>query len=294
MRRALVFGADGQLGSELMRATWSGGWEPVVAPLADFDFSAPETLEAKVIASKPDALVNAAAYTAVDKAEIEQDLAEKINALAPQALARSAKRLDVPLFHVSTDYVFDGELADLEYTETHPVNPVSAYGRTKERGESLIRAAWTKHFILRTSWVYSSFGTNFVKTMLRLGAERNELRVVGDQTGRPTHAGELASTILRLLSAIDDGKAHYGTYNVAGGSAMTWHAFAEAIFVRAERYGRQRPMITAVTTAEYPTPARRPKNSRLDGKKLLDTYGIPQPSFDAALDRTVAELLGAQ
>lgn len=287
--RALVFGADGQLGSELMRAKWPEGWEPVVAPIAEFDFSNLDSLGKPVTSLKPDALINAAAYTAVDKAESEPALAETINAFAPEALARAAQRLKIPLFHVSTDYVFDGELTGREYNEEDEVNPLGVYGRTKEQGESLVRAACDRHYILRTSWVFSSFGANFVKTMLRLGAERPELRVVGDQVGRPTHAGGLARAILTLLAKAD---APYGTFHYAGDTAMSWHEFAERIFEGATNYGRTRPSVTAITTADYPTPARRPKSSRLDGSKLLNDHGIAQHDFSAALDETLRELLG--
>ena len=294
MRKALVFGSGGQLGTELLRRTWPADFEPVVAPLESFDFAHPETLETKIAALAPHALVNAAAYTAVDKAESERDLADRVNAQAPEALARAAAKLSIPLLHVSTDYVFDGELVGREYTEEDRVCPISVYGETKERGESLIRGTHDAHVIVRTSWVYSAFSANFVKTMLRLGQERPELLVVDDQVGRPTHAGELAGTLLEILSSIADGSRSYGTYNFAGGAAMSWREFAEAIFTRATKHGLKTPKVTPIATTEYPTPARRPKNSRLDGTKLAKTFGVHQPDFDAALDQCVAELCGVQ
>ncbi len=294
MRKALLFGSLGQLGNELLRAPRPRGWDLEVAPIETFDFTRPHELEELVLAVRPSALLNAAAYTAVDKAESEPAIADCINALAPEALARAAARLDIPLFHVSTDYVFDGELVGREYVETDPVAPLSVYGRTKERGEALVRANCSKHVILRTSWVFSSFGTNFVKTMLRLGAERNELRIVDDQVGRPTHAAGLADAMLQALARITAGSTSFGTYHYAGNAPMSWRAFAEKVFDVAAKLGAKRPTVTPITTHEYPTAARRPKNSRLDGKLLAATFDIHQHDLDSALERCVQELMAEQ
>ena len=288
MQRALLFGSIGQLGSSLLRAPWPRGWEPLVAPLEVYDLAQPERLEKQILEAKPDAILNAAAYTAVDKAESEPELAERVNALSPGAMARVAARLDIPLLHVSTDYVFDGKLEGREYVETDTVGPLGVYGKTKEHGERLARVA-PKHFIVRTSWVYSSTGANFVKTMLRVGRERQELKVVADQVGRPTEAYELARTMLALLPSSDP--TAYGTYHYAGGKALTWHAFAEAVFAAAARHGYKRPVVTPIATHEYPTAAVRPKNSRLDGAKLAKRFDIHQHDFDGPLERCVAELL---
>ncbi len=291
MRRALLLGSTGQLGTSLLRARWPQGWEPVVAPLDVYDMALPERLEGQVAEARPDAVLNAAAYTAVDKAESEPELAERINAAAPAALARVAAKLCIPLLHVSTDYVFDGELEGREYKEDDPVAPLSVYGRTKESGERAVRTA-PKHFIIRTSWVYSATGANFLKTMLRLGRDRAELRVVSDQLGRPTEAFELARVMLSLLSFAKDDA--YGTYHYAGGKALSWHAFAEAIFACAARHGYRAPRVVPIATHEYPTAAVRPKNSRLDGSKLLARFGIKQHDFDGPLERCVTELLKEQ
>ncbi len=288
MPRALLFGSTGQLGSSLLRAEWPRGWEPLVGPAETYDLAQPEQLEQQMLDARPDAILNAAAYTAVDKAESEPDLAEKVNALAPGAMARVAARLDIPLLHVSTDYVFDGELEGREYVETDSVRPLSVYGKTKEHGERLVRTA-PKHFIVRTSWVYSSTGANFVKTMLRVGRERKELKVVADQMGRPTEAFELGRSLLALLP--QDEPSAFGTYHYAGDRAMSWHAFAEAIFAAAARHGYTSPTVTPIATHEYPTAAVRPKNSRLDGTKLAQRFSIRQHDFDGPLERCVTALL---
>ncbi len=288
MPRALLFGSTGQLGSSLLRAEWPKGWEPAVAAMDVYDLAQPERLEQRLLEAKPDAILNAAAYTAVDKAESEPELAEKVNALAPGAMARVATRLDIPLLHVSTDYVFDGELEGREYVETDTVRPLSVYGKTKEHGERLVRLA-PKHFIVRTSWVYSATGANFVKTMLRVGRERPELKVVADQLGRPTEAFELGRTLLALLQQPE--ASAYGTYHYAGGRALSWHAFAEAIFAAAARHGYTSPQVTPIATHEYPTAAVRPKNSRLDGTKLAERFGIHQHDFDGPLERCITALL---
>lgn len=287
MRRALLFGSDGQLGTELRRRRWPADFAVVVAPQADFDFSKPELLEERLLSAKPDALVNAAAFTAVDRAETERDLAERVNALSPGVLARVAQRLSIPLLHVSTDYVFDGSL-EREYVEADAVGPINVYGATKEHGERLVRSGAEKHAILRTSWVYSAHGANFVKTMMRLGAERAELRVVDDQVGRPTHAGGLADALLGVLASFADGSRAYGTYHCAGDEAMSWAAFARNVM----RLANLNTTVTSISTAEYPTPAQRPQNSRLDCTLLQTTFGIRAHSVEESLRECVRELKG--
>jgi dTDP-4-dehydrorhamnose reductase len=248
-----------------------------------------------IAALRPTIIVNAAGYTAVDKAESERDLAWRINTDAVATVARVATALDVPLVHVSTDYVFDGRKSS-EYDVTDALNPISVYGTTKAAAELAVRTLCPRAWILRVSWVFSEHGANFVKTVLRLAATRESLRIVGDQRGRPTYAGDLASSIAALLRTHETAQAlPYGTYHAVGGPITTWHAFADVIVRRAHDNGllSQRTPIEAITTAEYPTPARRPANSALKpSDELLRSFGI---SFDwqVSLDRALAALLAA-
>ncbi|MGQ3031182.1 MAG: dTDP-4-dehydrorhamnose reductase, partial [Ferrovibrionaceae bacterium] len=248
----------------------------------------PETATAVVAAMKPGVVVNAAAYTAVDKAESDADQAFLVNRDGPAALARAAAAVGAPLIHVSTDYVFDGT-KDGAYTEDDPVAPVSVYGRSKEAGERAVREAAERHVILRTAWVYSPFGNNFVKTMLRLGAEREELRVVADQRGCPTAAADIAAAIVRLAGA-DHG---WGTYHYSGAGPTTWHGFAEAIFAGAAARGAKVPArVTAIGTADYPTPAVRPANSVLDCSRIDRVHGIVARNWREALEDCLDALIG--
>ena len=289
--RVLVFGSTGQVGRELARAIWPAGTELISLNRAAADFANPQSLGALVDAHAPDAVVIAAAYTAVDKAEAEEGLATRINAEAPGAIAAAAARNAAPVIHFSTDYVFDGE-KDGFYTETDPVAPKSAYGRTKLAGEELVRAANTRHFIFRTSWVYSAHGTNFVRTMLRLAETRDEVGVVSDQHGCPTAAADIAHAMARIVPKVLESATSAGLYHLAGSSATTWHGFAEAIFSKYAARGFRRPRNTAISTREYPTAAVRPKNSRLDCRKLAQEFGITMPGFEAAIGPVLDELLG--
>jgi dTDP-4-dehydrorhamnose reductase len=245
-------------------------------------------------AARPDWVINAAAYTAVDRAESESDLAFAVNRDGVRTIAAGAARHGAPVIHVSTDYVFDGRKQDA-YVESDAVNPLGVYGRSKLEGEQQVAATNPRHFILRTSWVYSAHGANFVKTMLRLAAERPELRVVADQHGKPTHAGDLADAIFKLIersASIVAGEAAWGTYHVAGQGATTWHGFAEGIVRASEKYGRPPVPVRAIETANFPTPAKRPANSVLDCGKLEATFGIALPHWTESLDRCLAELCG--
>jgi dTDP-4-dehydrorhamnose reductase len=258
----LVLGASGQLATHLREllpdATYWGRDK--------LDLGQPAIVRELVEAHRPTVIVNAAAYTAVDKAENERDAAWAVNADAPAMLARAAAALDVPMVHISTDYVFDG-LKEGEYEVADPCRPLSVYGASKLGGELAVRSLCPKHWILRTSWVFSEFGTNFVKTMLRLARERNELRVVADQFGRPTYAGDLARLVARLAGDAEDAETRlpFGTYHAVGGAPTSWHGFAQAIVAAGVRHKllTRAPRVTAIGTADYQTPARRPRNSVL-------------------------------
>jgi len=290
--RVLVTGRTGQVGTELARAAWPVGLEPHVVGRETLDLADPEAA-ARVVRSGGYALViNAAAYTAVDKAEEEEDLATRVNGDGPRALAMACAEADCPLIHISTDYVFDGAKAG-PYGEDDPVAPLGAYGRSKLAGEVGVRAVCDHHVILRTAWVFSAHGKNFVKTMLRLAADKPDLRVVADQHGCPTAAHDIARVIVEIArQLVAEGRRDaWGTYHLAGTGPTTWHGFASAIVdAQAGRTG-QRPPVHPITTADFPTPARRPANSVLCTDRLRCTFGVaPRPWVDT-LAEVLADLL---
>jgi dTDP-4-dehydrorhamnose reductase len=225
----------------------------------------------------------------VDKAESERERAYAVNEGAPRALATWAASRGIPLVHVSTDYVFDGEKS-APYVEDDPIAPLGVYGASKAAGEQAVRQAAPRHLILRTSWVYAPHGANFVRTMLRLAADRDQLRVVHDQRGRPTSARQLAEVIAELAPQMRDPSFAYGTYHFAGAGACTWWELASAVLDRAQPHTGRRPQIVPITTAEYPTPARRPRSSVLDTTKLEQVFGLRPTAWTVELDRTLAEL----
>ena len=277
--RILVFGETGQVARALAARA------PVTALGRDrADLSDPEACAAAILASDAEAVINAAAYTAVDRAEEEETLATVINGAAPAAMARAAAQKGVPFLHVSTDYVFDGS-GETPWKPDDPTGPLGAYGRSKLAGEDGVRAAGGRHAILRTSWVFSAHGANFVRTMLRLGRESDALRVVDDQTGGPTAAGDIAATLLTMARALKDG-ASGGMYHFAGAPDVTWAGFAREIFARAGLA----VAVTGIPSSDYPTPARRPANSRLDCTALETGLGIPRPDWRESLDRVLGEL----
>ena len=289
--RILVTGATGQLGSELMRR--APRFEVTAEGLSSqqLDITDARAVRKAVLESEAAVVVNAAAYTAVDKAESEEARAFAVNRDGTANLAAACAETDIPFIHVSTDYVFDGSKAS-PYTEMDPVHPVSVYGASKEAGEQALRDTWPRHIILRTAWVYSVFGNNFVKTMLRLARERDSLRVVADQRGCPTAAGDIAEAILSVVQRIKIGaEVEWGTYHYCGAGSTTWHGFAEAIVqMAAPALGRKVPVIP-ITTADYPTPAKRPVNSVLDCSKIRDRLGIQPRPWRESLQEVVAELL---
>jgi dTDP-4-dehydrorhamnose reductase len=291
--RILVTGASGQLGSELMRRAQYFNLDAQGFISSQLDITDARAVRQAVLQSEAAVVVNAAAYTAVDKAESEKERAFAVNRDGTYNLAAACSETDIPFIHVSTDYVFDGS-KDLPYTEEDPVHPVSVYGASKEAGEQALRETWSSHIILRTAWVYSVFGNNFVKTMLRLARERDSLRVVADQHGCPTAAGDIAEAILSIVQRFDRGKdTPWGTYHFCGAGTTTWHGFAEAIVqMAAPVLGRSIPVVP-ITTADYPTPAKRPANSVLDCGKIRDQLGIQPRPWRESLQEVMSELLGS-
>jgi dTDP-4-dehydrorhamnose reductase len=286
----LVTGGTGQLATALA-ALGRERVHRVGRP--EFDFDRPETIAATFAAVTPGLVVNAAAYTAVDTAETDSVAAYRANSDGPGALARLCAAAGVPLIHVSTDYVYDGEKPS-SYVETDAVGPRSVYGASKLAGERAVLASGAQAIILRTAWVYAATGRNFVRTMLNLGQTRDTLRVVADQHGCPTAATDLASAILAIAHRIQgDGwdDARSGVFHAAGSGETTWHGLAVAVFEEASRRGAKTPSsVAAITTAEYPTPARRPANSRLDCSRLATEFGVRLPDWHDSLVRTMDEI----
>jgi dTDP-4-dehydrorhamnose reductase len=292
MKRFLILGAHGQLGFELQSALQPVGHVTALGRTI-CDLSDPARIRAVIGEVRPDVILNAAAYTAVDRAELEPELAMRINGDAPGILAEEAKKHDALLIHYSTDYVFDGSKSG-PWSEDDPVYPLNIYGATKLAGELNIQQIGSRYLILRTSWVFSPRGTNFLRTMLRLGQERDELRIVNDQRGAPTSALALAVATRRILDAF--AKPHLneaaGIYHMTCAGETTWCGFAQSIFAKASA---RRPWasITGIPTSEYPTPARRPLNSVLCNQKLKAAFGVELPSWETALD-VALQTLNAQ
>lgn len=283
--KILITGKAGQLGTELARIDWPAHFELSFADRAQCDLSNPAAIVSTLDAVRPDLVVNAAAYTAVDRAESDAEAAMRVNGEGPAILAQECARTTARLIHVSTDYVFDGS-SSAPYREGDPVGPLSVYGRTKAAGESSIRNVLERHVIVRTSWVFSSHGSNFVKTMLRLSSENPILRVVADQKGSPTWAADLARTIQTVSTAIANGNEGWGTFHFSSEEPTSWQGFASAIFERCGRSVRVEP----ISSAEFAAAALRPKNSVLDCSKIRKVYGIVQPSWRKGLECTLAEL----
>lgn len=275
----LVFGRTGQVARALQRQAEVTALGREAADLRD-----PEACAAAIHAAAPRAVINAAAYTAVDRAEEEEALATRINAEAPGAMARACAERGIPFLHISTDYVFDGS-GETPWREDDPVAPLNAYGRSKLAGERAVQAAGGVHVILRTAWVFSADGANFVTTMLRLSETRDRLDIVADQLGGPTPAAEIAATLLRMTEALLAGQGG-GTYHYAGAPVVSWADFARAIFARA---GRE-VTVADIPGSAYPTPARRPQNSRLDCAKLRADFGITPADWTAGLAAVLKRL----
>ena len=297
--KILLLGKNGQVGWELQRA---------LAPLGELialdfdspgplgaDFSKPESLAATVRAVAPQIIVNAAAHTAVDKAESEPELARAINASAAGVLAREAVAIGAWLAHYSTDYVFDGS-GSTPWLEDSPTGPLSVYGQTKLEGEDAIRTSGVRHLIFRTSWVYAARGGNFAKTMLRLAKERDKLTVINDQIGAPTGADLLADVTAHALRAALQQPVLSGTYHAVAGGETSWHGYAKHVVEFARAAGQPIKVaadaIEPVPTSAFPTPARRPGNSRMNTRKLQETFGFTLPPWQTGVERMLAEMLG--
>jgi dTDP-4-dehydrorhamnose reductase len=290
--RILLSGKNGQVGWELQRSLAPFG-EVVALERAEMDLSDPDSIRRAIRGAKPAVIVNAAAYTAVDKAEAEPGPAMQINGVAPGIIAEEAARIGALVIHYSTDYVFDGT-KNAPYLEDDRTNPVSAYGRSKLAGEEAIRAAGAPHLIFRTSWVYSARGNNFLRTMLRLAGERPELKIVDDQVGAPTWARSIADLTARALGAGGSGPARErsGLYHLTAAGAVSWCGFAEAIFAaaRTRLADFKAPAVLPIPASQYPLPARRPSNSRLDNAKLRAAFGLTPPAWEVMLDQCMQEL----
>jgi dTDP-4-dehydrorhamnose reductase len=300
--KILLLGKNGQVGWELQRslavlgevvALDRSGSDELVGDLTD-----PAGLERTVQAVQPQVIVNAAAYTAVDKAESEPELARTINALAPGVLAQAAVRHNALLVHFSTDYVFDGS-GNAPWKEDDLTGPLSVYGRTKLEGEQVIAASGCRHLILRTSWVYGARGGNFAKTMLRLARERELLTVIADQIGAPTGADLLADVTAHAIRHLLPPVGHNdltpsGIYHLAAAGETSWHGYARFVLQRAQQAGQTLKagpqQVQAIVTADYPTPAQRPHNSRLDTTRLQNTFGLTLPRWEAGVARMLAEI----
>ncbi|MGE4527163.1 MAG: dTDP-4-dehydrorhamnose reductase [Rhodospirillaceae bacterium] len=289
--RIVVTGVSGQVGGSLIALPPPPGVTFVPAGRGVLDLARPQGLAAALAALAPDAVINCAAHTAVDRAESEPALAFAVNAEAPGEIAAACAARGAPMVQLSTDYVFDGSKTG-PWLRTDPVAPLGVYGASKEAGEQAVRAACPRHLILRTSWVYAARGHNFVRTMLRLGAERDELRVVADQTGCPTAAQDIAAAFAALAPRLAQGESlTWGTWHLAGKEATTWHGFAEAIFDCAAPVWGRRPAVVPIATADYPTATRRPRNSALDCAETERALGLAARSWRDALPSIVAEIL---
>src|SRR5947209_12741433 len=290
----LVTGRQGQVVSAMLERA-PPGVEVLALGRPELDLANPGSIRDAFDARAPDVVVNAAAYTAVDKAEAEEALATRINGEGAGLVAEAARALGAPIIQLSTDYVFDGALGR-PYREDDPVGPIGAYGRSKLAGEEAVAAANPRCAILRTAWVYSPFGANFVKTMLRLGESRREVRVVADQLGGPTSALDIADAVFAVAVQMLARPAadKFGVFHMTGGGEASWAEFARAIFAEAEALGRPAVKVTPIATAEYPTPARRPGNSRLDGGRLWRCYGVALPDWRLSLKPVVERLVAAE
>ncbi len=294
-KRWMVTGGSGQVGGAIRDLIAQKGWFPDRTEIDLANLPAPDQLAALLECNAVEIIINCAAYTAVDKAETEEALAFKVNGEAPGRLAAAAALRNIPIIHLSTDYVFSGDDKAGAWTETDPLGPINAYGRTKLAGEEAVRQSNTRHIIMRTAWVVSKRGSNFVKTMLRLATERSQLNIVGDQTGCPTSAEDIAQVVIamgeKLMTKND---APTGVYHFVNAGEASWYQLADFIFQRAGAMGHVVPALSAITTSEYPTPAKRPQNSVLSTEKFASDYQIMPRPWQVAVGEIVNDLLKGQ
>lgn len=286
MKKVLITGAKGQVGTELVLESKKRGYDVIGLDSVGLDIVDAAQVQRVIEELRPDAVINAAAYTAVDKAEEQKEQAFSVNAKAVGHLALVCKQLDIPLLHISTDYVFDGK-KETPYLEADETNPTGVYGASKLEGEQVLQKIWKKHIILRVSWVFGAKGNNFVKTMLRLSETRDELSVVNDQYGAPTAAKSIANCLLNIVEKSRFGKEGFpwGIYHYQSDPGVTWYEFANEIFEQARTQGKlQRQVkVNPITSAEFPTPVTRPSNSKLSGKKILQIHGQLADSWKSQL-----------
>jgi dTDP-4-dehydrorhamnose reductase len=289
--KILVVGREGQLARSLLEAAVAAGIQVQSIGRPEIDLTHEKSVSAQLARVHPDLVINAAAYTAVDKAESEPALAHAVNALGAEYVAKACASHSIPIIHISTDYVFDGN-KDGPYLEGDPTGPINVYGLTKLDGEQRVARACARHLILRTAWVYSPWGTNFVKTMLRLARTRRSIGVVEDQLGSPTYAPDLARAILSLATLVlrEPDAKRWGIYHAVGGGDTSWFGFAREVFRRADENGLPVAEVAGIAASAYPTAARRPANSRLNCDKLRLSFGLELPEWRLALERCVARL----
>lgn len=290
--KILVTGGSGQLAQALAR---HGGPNIRLTGRPDFDFDRPETLAATLAAYNPSAVINTAAWTSVDLAENEAESVTRANVTGPALLAQLCAQRQIPLLHISTDYVFDGTKGT-PYTETDPVSPRSVYGRTKAEGESAVLAACPYGIILRTAWLYSADGNNFVKTILKAGTTNPVIRVVNDQYGNPTSTDDLAVSLLSIIIRIEQQgwrQDYTGIYHATGHGSTTWHDMATAAFKIAAEHGRPMPDILAIRTEDWPTSAQRPADTRLDCTKLSRMFGLTLSAWEKSLEKVITQIINA-
>lgn len=290
-----VTGTAGQVVTSLIERGTAAGHEVIAIGRPDLDLADPASVVRVLEATAPDVIVSAAAYTAVDKAETESDLAHTVNGAGAGAVAQAAKALGVPLIHISTDYVFDGAL-DRPYVESDPTGPTGIYGASKLAGEQAVLDIHDNSVVLRVAWVYSPFGGNFVKTMLRLAAGRDELGIVGDQVGNPTSALAIADGIIQVAAnmVVDSSPDLRGTFHMTAPGEASWADFAQAIFAASAARGGPSASVRSISTADYPTPATRPANSRLDCGKIARVHGVTLPDWHTSLDDVMDRLQPAK
>jgi len=289
-KKLLITGFKGQVGDCLVKQAHMDGWTVMAVDRDELDITASEIVNRTVLQFCPDVIINAAAHTAVDRAEGEVEASFAINRDGPRHLAEAANKVGATILHISTDYVFAGDKEGL-YRETDPVDPQGVYGASKLAGEQAVAAVCPRHIVLRTAWVFGAHGNNFVKTMLRLGSQRDCLGVVADQWGGPTYAGDIAAALLTIAErSLGNAELPWGVYHFAGEPHVSWFEFAQAIFAAATRHGvlPKSPAVSPIATSDYPTPAKRPANSRLDCSKIRAAFGIEPSDWRLALENIEA------